>query len=360
MRSFGQTVFVVATTAIITSAVTLTLAWSPPALATAASGGGQAAARIGDRTITVGDVDARWRLEDPAAHVAAAQALYEGRRQTLRKMMGELLVESAAVNTGLPAAAFTEAEVGRRVRPVTEPDVLAFYAANVDTLGGTPFDELRGRIRTTLERRARERAYGELVAELAAASSSAGVFLDPPRIEAPVTDGDPALGAPDAPVTIVAFSDFQCPFCARVEPALKALHAKFGDSVRIVWKDFPLTSIHPDAFKAAEASHCAGDQSRYWDYHDRLFANQEAMGVSELKAHAAALGIDPITFAACLDSSKYASRVQSDLDSGARAGVQATPTLFVNGRTLHGAQPLEILAGIVDEELNRVQSKGRN
>jgi hypothetical protein len=223
MGSFGQTAFVVATTAIITCSVTLTLAWSPPALATAASGEGQAAARVGDRTITVGDIDARWRLENPAAQVAAAQALYDGRRQTLRKMMGELLVASAAREQGLAAAEFAETEIGRRARPVTEPDVLDFYAANVDALGAAPFDELRARIRATLERRARERAYGELVADLAAASSSAGVFLDPPRIDAPVTGDDPTLGPPEAPVTIVAFSDFQCPFCASVEPTLKAL-----------------------------------------------------------------------------------------------------------------------------------------
>ena len=115
----------------------------------------------------------------------------------------------------------------------------------------------------------------------------------------PVDDTYPSRAAATT-VTIVALSDFQCPFCARLEPILEEVHAAYGDTVRVVWKDFPLTSIHPDAFKAAEASHCAAEQRRYWQYHRRLFANQEQMGAGELMAHAAALGLDVGRFSACL------------------------------------------------------------
>jgi protein-disulfide isomerase len=125
--------------------------------------------------------------------------------------------------------------------------------------------------------------------------------------------------------------------------------------VRFVWKDFPLTSIHPEAFKASEAAHCAGDQGKYWEYHDRLFANQRALQVEALKKHAADLGLDAEAFNACLDSGKYADRVRAGLQAGARVGVGSTPTLFINGRLVTGAQPFEAFQQIIDEELERAR-----
>ena len=153
---------------------------------------------------------------------------------------------------------------------------------------------------------------------------------------------DPAVGPATAPVTLVEFSDFQCPFCQRVEPTLKQLRAKYGDKLRIVWKDFPLTQIHPQAFKAGEAGHCAGDQGKYWEYHDRLFENQQALQPADLKKHATDLGLDAAAFASCLDSSKYGERVRDGVSLGTSLGVNSTPTVFINGRRLSGAQPLEV------------------
>jgi protein-disulfide isomerase len=121
----------------------------------------------------------------------------------------------------------------------------------------------------------------------------------------------------------------------------------------MVWKDFPLTSIHPEAFKASEAAHCAGEQGKYWEYHDRLFQNQRALQVDNLKKHAADLALDEAKFNACLDSGKYAGRVRTGLQEGTALGVGSTPSIFINGRLVMGAQPFEAFKQIIDEELQR-------
>jgi protein-disulfide isomerase len=123
--------------------------------------------------------------------------------------------------------------------------------------------------------------------------------------------------------------------------------------VRLVWKDFPLTSIHPNAFKASEAAHCAGEQGKYWEMHDRMFANQQALAVDALKKSAADLGLDAEKFGACLDSGKYADRVRTGMEEGTALGVGSTPTVFINGRLLSGAQPYEAFRAIIEEELQR-------
>jgi protein-disulfide isomerase len=152
-------------------------------------------------------------------------------------------------------------------------------------------------------------------------------------------------------VTLVEFSDFQCPFCQRVAPTLKQVKEKYGDKVRVVWKDFPLTQIHPQAFKAGEAAHCAADQGKFWEYHDRLFANQQALQPNDLKKHATDLGLDATAFASCLDTSKYGERVRDGVAEGSRLGVNSTPTIYINGRVLSGAQPFETFVSVIDEEL---------
>jgi protein-disulfide isomerase len=154
-------------------------------------------------------------------------------------------------------------------------------------------------------------------------------------------------------VTLIEFSDFQCPFCRSVAPTLKQIRDRYGDKVRIVWKDFPLTQIHPQAFKAGEAAHCAGDQGKFWEYHDQLFGHQSALNPSDLKRSAAALSLNTATVDQCLDSSKHAERVRDGVSLGTGLGVNSTPTVYVNGRVLSGAQPLEAFVALIDEELAR-------
>ncbi len=140
-------------------------------------------------------------------------------------------------------------------------------------------------------------------------------------------------GPADAPITIVEFSDYQCPFCARVNPTLAKVRETYGDKVKIVFKDFPLPN-HPEAPKASEAAHCAAEQKKYWEMHDAMFANQRALQVPVLKQTARTIGLDGAAFDQCLDSGKYAATVRGGNELGERMGVNSTPTLYINGRAV--------------------------
>ncbi|MFQ5800857.1 MAG: DsbA family protein [Candidatus Hydrothermarchaeales archaeon] len=167
-------------------------------------------------------------------------------------------------------------------------------------------------------------------------------------------DDDPWAGDKDAEVIIVEFSDFQCPFCARAAPTVNQIKKIYGDKVLFVYRDFPLSSIHPQAQKAAEASQCAFEQDKFWEYHDLLFEKQQdwaGVGVPKFKEYAADLGLDTDQFNGCLDSGKHAQEVTSDLQRGQHLGVTGTPTFFINGKKVVGAQPFSVFQGIIDDEL---------
>jgi protein-disulfide isomerase len=311
------------------------------------------AARIGDRAVTIQELEDRWATKDPAGHAEATQKIYEGRREALDDIIAEMLIGQAAKAKGQSADAFEEAEIGKRVKPVTDADVAAFYQANIAQMQGRSLEAIAPAINRYLQDQQRGRARQDLITELRKTAPSIRVMFEPPRTKVDVAANDPSIGATSAPVTIVEFSDFQCPFCQRAAPTLKQIRSKYGDKVRVVWKDFPLTQIHPQAFKAAEAGHCAAEQGKFWEFHDQLFGNQQALQPDNLKQYAADMGMDATKFNACLDSSKYAERVRDGVAAGTRLGVNSTPTLYINGRMLMGAQPYDTFAAIIDEELAR-------
>ena len=321
--------------------------------APAQQAGAEVAARVGDRAITVKELDDRWRAADPAGQAEAIQKLYEGRRNALDEMIADTLIAEAARAKNLSPDAYVESEVSRRAKPVTDADVVAFYQSNINQMQGRGLDVMGPAINRYLQEQQQVAARQALVAELKKGGPATRVLIDPPRYEVTLAATDPALGSASAPVTIVEFSDFQCPFCQRVAPTLKQVQKTYGDKVRIVWKDFPLTQIHPEAFKAGEAGQCAAEQGKFWEYHDRLFANQQALLPDSLKKYAADAGLDAAAFSACLDTSKYGDRVREGVAQGSRLGVNSTPTIYVNGRMLSGAQPYETIAAVIDEELAR-------
>ena len=285
------------------------------------SGAGPAArdraARVGNRTITTKELDDRWRADDPASQAEATQKLYDGRRAALDAIIADMLLAEAAKKKGMTADAYEPRRVGKRVKPVTDcrgrgvlsgehqPD--AGPLARGDGAGDQPLPHRAA---------ARRRRGRRCIAELRKAGPEVRVLIDAPRREVEIEATDPSLGRASAPVTVIEFSDFQCPFCQRVAPTLKQVRETYGDKVRIVWKDFPLTQIHPQAFKAGEAAHCAGEQGKFWEYHDRLFANQQPLQPDDLKKHAAELGLDAAAFNACLDTSKYGERVRDGVAAG--------------------------------------------
>lgn len=157
-------------------------------------------------------------------------------------------------------------------------------------------------------------------------------------------------------MTIVEFSDFQCPYCKRFrDQTFDALIEQYGDQIRIVYRDFPLDSIHPEARKAAEAAECADDQGKFWEYHDLVYANQQVtgLGLEALGGFAEELELDMDEFNECLESGKYADEVSADLADGTRYSVTGTPTFFINGVRLVGAQPLAAFTAIIDQELGQ-------
>ena len=323
------------------------------ACSSSAQNGSDVAAQVGDRAITVKELDEWWRKADPGEQTETIQKLYDGRRNALEGIIAEMLLAEAAKGKGLSPEAYVQSEVVKRVKPVTDADVVAFYQANQAQMEGQPLEAMAPAIARYLTEQQEGAARLALINELRKDGPAVRLMLETPRFDVPVAESDPSLGSDNAPVTLIEFSDFQCPFCLRVAPTLKQIRAKYGDKVRIVWKDFPLTQIHPQAFKAGEAGHCAAEQGKFWEFHDAVYANQQAMQPDDLKRYAANVGVDAAKFNACLDTSKHAERVRTGVAEGTRLGIDSTPTVFINGRRVSGAQPYEVFAGIIDEELSR-------
>jgi protein-disulfide isomerase len=194
---------------------------------------------------------------------------------------------------------------------------------------------------------------GERVGRIEAAAGGARrPGPDPNRVHTVRTAGAPTKGPDNAPVTIVEFSEFQCPFCAKVLPTLKQVEDTYQGNVRIVWKHLPL-SIHKDAVAAALAAEAARKQDKFWEYHDRLFADQQRLGVDDLKQHAKVLQLDLKRFEADLLNVDEKKRIDADVAEAATLGITGTPGIFINGRFIAGAQPFETFAKIIDEELTR-------
>jgi protein-disulfide isomerase len=165
-------------------------------------------------------------------------------------------------------------------------------------------------------------------------------------------------GSPQAPVMIVEFSDFQCPFCRSVQNTLKTLLVKYGGQVSLAYRDFPLRALHSESQLGAESSRCAGEQGKFWEYHDLLFANSEKLSTSRAEEFAHRLGLNPKQFASCLSSGKYRKEIEHDLQDGIRAGVEGTPGIFINGVLISGAQPQAVFEKVIEEQLAANREKG--
>jgi protein-disulfide isomerase len=179
------------------------------------------------------------------------------------------------------------------------------------------------------------------------------VLLEPPRYEASVPPDAPSLGAKDAPVTIVEFADYQCPFCHQAQLAVEDILKRYSGKVRFVHRDFPLDSIHPRAMPAARASRCAGEQGKFWEYHRGLLAAPGDFSDADLKRRAEALGLNLTSFSSCLVQPGGEKAVQASLEEGQKLGVSATPTFFVNGRRLVGAKSVPDFIDVIEDELAR-------
>ncbi len=191
-----------------------------------------------------------------------------------------------------------------------------------------------------------------LKAQLAQAGSAVEVPEQVKRYDVPVDD-DPVLGPADAPITIVEFSDYECPFCRKWHQEVwPRIQEEFGDQVRLVYRDFPLYGLHANAAPSAEAANCAGEQGKYWEYHNGLFTYQQGFSRSAFEEIGRQVGLDMNAFTQCLEEQRYKDEVEADYAYAAELGVQSTPTFFINGLALIGAQPYEVFRQVIQMELN--------
>jgi protein-disulfide isomerase len=261
----------------------------------------------------------------------AQEQIYRLRRKELDLKINQTLLEQEGQKRKITSRALLEDEVTAKLKPVTEAEALAFYEQNKARIVGD-YPKVKDQITQYLQRLAEQNAETALAERLRSAASIE-IYLTPP--EPPVyeiaTDDQPAQGDAEAPVTIIEFTDYQCSSCAKLQPVMDRLLAEYSGKVRLVTRDFPLQQ-HPYAFKAAEAAEAAREQGKYWEYTTILFQNQGALGSDQLKEYARQLRLDVEKFDAALASGKFARKVQRDVQDGLRIGVQATPTVFVNGR----------------------------
>jgi len=306
-----------------------------------------AVAMVGNEPITAAEFE---QLAGARLFAVRTQE-YNQKRALLEEAIDKRLLEKEAKARGISADEVQRIEVEAKIPAVTEAEMKDFYEKNKPRFGSTPEADALKQIENGLrgqKTRERQAAFAHELRDKA----SVRILLDPPRVAVSLGD-DPVKGPASAPVTIVEFSDFQCPFCSKVTPTLKQLEEKYGDKLRVVFRDFPLSSIHKDAAKAAEAAECAHAQGKFWEMHDKLFGDQSKLQVEGLKKSAADIGLDAAAFNQCLDSGKFAAEVQKDVDEGMSYGVTGTPAFFINGRMLFGARPIEQFQEVIDSELTQ-------
>ena len=273
---------------------------------------------------------------------------YELKKQVLDALISQQLVEAEAARRGLSPLALLQQEVDSKISDPTDEEVLALYNAQKNSINQA-FEAVQSQIRAAIKDAKTKDARKEYFDRLRG-KTEVSVLLKPPRI---AMSYDPARvrGNSAAPVTIIEFSDFQCPFCLRAHSTVQSLLAKYDGRVKLAYRDFPLREIHPQAQLAAEASRCAAEQGKFWEYHDLLFANPGKLGEAALKEDARTLELDAVQFDFCLDSGKIKPSVEEDLQAGAKAGVNGTPGFFINGIFLNGALPAADFEKIIDGEL---------
>lgn len=311
----------------------------------AASVGGGVLATVGDEEITRNEVET-----NAGAQLAQLRSqIYDLTEQALRQTIDGKILELEAEKLGVDRDELVSAVVDSNPPVVTAAQIDSVYEQFRDQLD-QPREAVGPQIEAFLVNQARRARFDSLISALREEYEVVS-YLDPPRFEVAATG--PALGPESAPVTIVEFSDFECPFCLRIHPTLKQVMEDYDGRVRLVFRQFPLNALHPHAQKAAEASLCANEQGKFWEMHDAMFDNPRQLSVSDLKLRAAEIGLDLRAFETCLDTGEFAEQVAADVAAGRALGVSGTPALFINGRYLSGAQPFDVIARVIDDELQR-------
>jgi len=308
------------------------------------------AAVVGHRTITLDEVDGVLKdtLFERTFPPGDTARLFEARQSALDQIVAEEVVSQAAHGSKLSAEDWLSQEAERRT-PVTDADIEAFWKEYEHRI---PKDLSEEQTRDDIRSYLHEERTKALVEDL---RSEAGVRIVLARPRFDVEPRGTARGPADAPVVIVEFSDFECPYCLRVTPTIQSLLDEYPEQVRLYYRHLPLPN-HKRARAAATAAVCAERQGEFWEYHDVLFENQRALGDADLRGYAEQIGLDLDHFDACLTSPEAAARIDEDLAAASALGVSGTPAFFVNGLPLKGAQPIAQFQRLINEELAAIRA----
>ena len=310
------------------------------------------AARADEVLAEAGEVKiTRAELEKREANRLAPirQQEYQLLRQAASDMMAERLLDKEATTRGISRDALL-AEIDAKAEAPVPAEVLSLFEQNKARL---PTGMSEEEAKQEIELRLRQRNVGQArtkYKEAVLAKAGLRVHLDPPRTAVSVPANAPATGPEQAPVTIVAFSDYQCPFCQKAEPTVQEVLAKYPGKIRLIHRDFPLDN-HQRAVPVSRAAYCAGEQGKFWEYHRNVYLKPADFSDEDLKKRATELGLDTAAFGTCYASNKHDEMIRAAAGQGTSLGVTGTPTFFINGRMLVGAQPLEAFRAIIDEEL---------
>ena len=312
----------------------------------ASANGTEVAAEIDGQPLTVAELDA-WIKEDLfRAQAADPGELFELRDGALQQMFEERVLEAEAQRRGVDIETLLDQEIEAQ-GALTDAEIRTWYDENQARLNGAEFEAIQDQIRIFLGGQRAGKARQAILS-----NAQLIVHLEPPRVQIAATG--PSKGPADAPVTIIEFSDFECPFCSRVLPTLDQVMARYPEQVRIVYRNFPLRN-HPRAGPAAEAALCAEEQGKFWAFHDKLFANARSLSDDDLNGYAQTLELDMPAFEACYTERRFADQVAQDFREGQAAGVTGTPAFFVNGVSLSGARPPSDFYRAIDAELERLK-----
>lgn len=273
---------------------------------------------------------------------------YEIKNKALENLVRLKVVQAQAKRLGVTPEELVQREADSKVADPGEAEVEAFFLGQAQP--GARFNDVKEQYRTALKQMRIQKAR-QAYADSLRAKTDVSIKLRPPVVEV-AYDPSRVKGDPNAPVTIVEFSDFQCHFCKEAVKTLNSVLTKYNGRVKLAFLDFPLRSIHPLAESAAEAARCAGEQGRFWEFHDALFADQSRMKEADLAERARALGLNEKSFQGCIASGTYKAKIEADLQQGTKAGIAGTPGFFVNGVFLSRAQPQAEFERIIENELS--------
>lgn len=279
---------------------------------------------------------------------------YRLKSDALNQLIRKRLIEVEARKKGISSDELMKQEVDSKIPEPSDDEAKGYYLA-VKSQTTLPFEQIKSQVKQLLRGAEVEQAR-EKYADSLRDKTEVAILLHPPVVQ---VDYDPARlkGNPDAPITIVEFADFECPFCSKVQPILNEVLAKYKGKVKLAYQDFPLSQIHQHAEAAAGASRCALAQGKYWQMHDAMFADQSKLDEAALVETAASLGMNQQSFESCLQSGKYKQAVEQDVQAGSRAGVNATPTFFINGEFLSAVKSDIDLTVVIDRQLSSFASK---